>query len=122
MAITVRRCSCREPNLLNMLKFESEKMVNHLLEQGVDISPVRIWIWIKQYDEDQFFPKIEFDYNNQELQYDLNGIGAIVETHFKTFVRIKGRATRKDLDVSEIDPLLKRIDEEIKSIYPNVFQ
>jgi hypothetical protein len=115
--VTVRAQSAKNPEILKMLKYEASRMINHLMNKNIQIEPVKINIWIKQYGDSKFYPKVEFDFDNQELQYDLNYEGQIVETHYKTFLHNGNNIKRKDIPKEELNSLLDAIDNEISSIY-----
>jgi len=115
--VTVRAQSAKNPEMLKMLKYEASKMINHLISKNIQIEPVKINIWIKQYGDSKFYPKIEFDFDNQELQYDLNYEGQIVETHYKTFLHSGSSIKRKDISKEDANSLLNAIDNEISTIY-----
>lgn len=115
--VTIRKESANNQEILKMLKFEATKMINHLISKNIQIEPVKINIWVKQYGDSKFYPKIEFDFDNQEVQYDLDYEGQIVETHYKTFLHNQGSIRRKDISKTELNQLLNSVDNEISELY-----
>ncbi len=110
MQVAIRPESANNPTLMNMLKYQTNIMLRKLHNNGINLPDKAVKIWIKEFGNDKYFPKIEFDHNNQELQYDLTHEGEIREAHFKSFVRNGNKTQRRDLDRNDADALLVRID------------
>ena len=116
MKIGIRPESANNPTLMIMLKRKTALMLDVLHANGIDLPDKAVKIWIKEFGADKYFPKIEFDHNNQELQYDLTHEGEIREAHFKSFVKTDNKTQRRDLDRKDADALLVRIDTLLR--YP----
>ena len=110
MQVAIRPESANHPQLMNMLKYQTNIMLRKLHDNGINLPDKAVKIWIKEFGNEKYFPKIEFDHNNQELQYDLTHEGEIREAHFKSFVRNGNKTQRRDLDRNDADALLVRID------------
>lgn len=96
-------------NLLEMLKTRAT-----LYEQICNRNNVNptVFIWVKKFGN-AFYPKIEFDVGEQELQYDMNLDGTINEVHFKSFEKENNKWVRKDFIKEEANPVARAIDELI---------
>ena len=114
MNVLIRPESVNDPVLMPMLKHAAAGMIQTLQQNGIQLADNSVKIWIKEFGENKYFPKIEFDNNNQELQYDLTHDGEIREAHFKTFVHGKGGTKRHDIERTQADPLLVRIDSLLR--------
>ena len=116
MIIQIRPESAEHSELMPMLKSVAVRMCDRLAQYDIYFSDNRVKIWIKQYGESAFFPKIEFDLNNDyELQYDINRDGSIREAHFKLFFHDHtGAVHRRDIDKSESHPRLQKIDDILR--------
>ena len=89
-------------------------MIRTLYNNGVVLPDHAVKIWIKEYSNGSLFPKVEFDWHDQELQYDLTTEGEIKEAHFKSFVHTQSCTRRKDVDKKDADPLLIKIDNILR--------
>lgn len=114
MNVLIRPESANRPDLMQMLKFTTTQMILKLNSHGVTLPDNSVKIWIKEFSETKLFPKVEFDYEGQELQYDLTHDGAIREAHFKSFVKRNGSTVRHDIDKMAANPMLIRIDNIIR--------
>ncbi len=114
MNVVIRPESAQNPDLMTILKRTTEAIINKLAANNIHLADNSIKIWIKQFDETKFFPKIEFDYNGEELQYDLNLDGTIREAHFKSFVHTPKGVKRKDLEKEQANPFLINIDNCVR--------
>lgn len=108
----VRPYSVNSASLLSMLDRVSMAMIERITNEGIYLKPNSVKIWVKQY-ADKLYPKIEFDVNGQELQYDLNHDGTINEVHFKKFEKSDDENCvwkRRDIPKHEANRLLRTID------------
>lgn len=103
------------PDLMNMLKFATTQMLTKLHNHGLHLPDNSVKIWIKHFSGDKYYPKIEFDADGEELQYDMTHDGEIKETHFKEFQRTPNGTKRVDLNKEFANPLLQQIDNIIRS-------
>ena len=120
--IITRYITVKNAELLNMLEFQATRMLIVLTYFGIDIPDGNfIYIWVKEYNK-RLYPKIEFDYNNQELQYDMTVDGNINEVFFKQFVDLGngGQPKRINVEKSEADPMLQKIDNILR-VSPELF-
>ena len=113
MEVIIRPETAKQDSLINMLQFEVTKMINKLQRFGYPLADRSVKIWVKEYNSN-FYPKIEFDVQGQELQYDMTPDGEINEAHFKQFVKNEGKTYRQDLNKENADPLLIRLDNIIR--------
>lgn len=99
-------------DLLCMLERVSSLMIERVKNAGISLQKDSVKIWIKRFN-DKLYPKIEFDVDGQELQYDMNHNGTVNEVHFKTFVKkddgVNGYS-RKDVLKEEANDILVKID------------
>lgn len=114
MNILIRPESANRPDLMQMLKYTSAQMVLNIQNAGLTLPDGSVKIWIKEFSDTKLFPKVEFDHNGQELQYDLSHDGEIQEVHFKTFITKDGKRQRHDISKMNADPVLIRIDNIIR--------
>lgn len=114
MNVLIRPETANRPDLMQMLQYRTTQILTLLHNKGVTLPNNSVKIWIKEFSENKLFPKIEFDINGQEMQYDLDHEGNIQEVHFKSFIRQNGRTFRHDIDKTEADPLLIRIDNIVR--------
>lgn len=117
MYVEIRRITARNDKLMDMLKFNAVKMIRMLNAHGVILNDDCVKIWIKQYSDDIFYPKIEFDTRRQELQYDMTEDGNIREIHYKRFTGTKGRSRRIDIAREDLITELRIMDDIIRSGY-----
>ena len=117
MYVEIRNISVHNDVLMDMLKYNVMKMVNMLNAHGIILNDDCIKIWIKQYSDDIFYPKIEFDTDRQEIQYDMTVDGDIREIHYKRFTGTKGRSRRIDIARDDLKPTLRVIDDIIREGY-----
>ena len=107
------------PEVLEMLRFQASRMVVVLDYYGINLRDGAVCIWIKQFNYNNgqidYYPKIEFDYNGQELQYDIDiNTGRIKETYFKYFEHVGYGVRRADIMKENADPLLQKIDDILR--------
>lgn len=117
MYVEIRNISVRNDVLMDMLKYNVIKMVNMLNARGIILNDDCVKIWIKQYSDEIFYPKIEFDTDRQEIQYDMTVDGDIREIHYKRFTGTKGRSRRIDIARDDLKPTLLIIDDIIREGY-----
>lgn len=117
MYVEIRPFTANHPILIEMLKKETIRMITILYQNGIVLNDDCIKIWVKQYSDEIFYPKIEFDSNRQEIQYDMTETGMIREVHYKRFTGTKGRSTRIDIAKTELVPILTMIDDIIRNAY-----
>ena len=117
MYVEIRNISVHNDVLMDMLKYNVIKMVNMLNAHGIILNDDCVKIWIKQYSDDIFYPKIEFDTDRQEIQYDMTVDGDIREIHYKRFTGTKGRSRRIDIARDDLKPALRVIDDIIREGY-----
>lgn len=117
MYVEIRNISVHNDVLMDMLKYNVMKMVNMLNAHGIILNDDCVKIWIKQYSDDIFYPKIEFDTDRQEIQYDMTVDGDIREIHYKRFTGTKGRSRRIDIARDDLKPTLRVIDDIIREGY-----
>ena len=117
MYVEIRNISVHNDILMDMLKYNVMKMVNMLNAHGIILNDDCVKIWIKQYSDDIFYPKIEFDTDRQEIQYDMTVDGDIREIHYKRFTGTKGRSRRIDIARDDLKPALRIIDDIIREGY-----
>ena len=117
MYVEIRNISVQNDILMDMLKYNVIKMVNMLNAHGIILNDDCVKIWIKQYSDDIFYPKIEFDTDRQEIQYDMTVDGDIREIHYKRFTGTKGRSRRIDIARDDLKPALRVIDDIIREEY-----
>lgn len=117
MYVEIRNISVRNDVLMDMLKYNVIKMVNMLNARGIILNDDCVKIWIKQYSDEIFYPKIEFDTDRQEIQYDMTVDGDIREIHYKRFTGTKGRSRRIDIASDDLKPTLLIIDDIIREGY-----
>ena len=113
VVVKVRPESQDNPELMAMLRHEVTAMLCKLNAHRFPIYQHMATIWIKEYNG-KFYPKIEFDINRQELQYDMNADGTINEVHFKSFEVRGNKHVRVDLVRDEACPELIRLDTIIR--------
>jgi len=109
----IRKESVQDKELLEMLKMKVKFMISKLEDWDIYLNEEDVKIWIKEFNG-KLYPKIEFDFNKQELQYDLTEVGQIKEAHFKSFRQWKGKFFRKDLKKEKADLFLQTIDNIIR--------
>lgn len=114
MNVQIRRESANKPDLLEMLKFTTRNMLNLLHANGIVLTDNSVKIWIKEFNGNRYFPKIEFDNLGQELQYDITHDGMIREVHFKSFVHQNGKTKRHDISKENANQLLQDIDNILR--------
>lgn len=117
MYVEIRNISVHNDVLMDMLKYNVVKMVNMLNAHGIILNDDCVKIWIKQYSDDIFYPKIEFDTDRQEIQYDMTVDGDIREIHYKRFTGTKGRSRRIDIARDDLKLALRVIDDIIREGY-----
>lgn len=117
MYVEIRNISVHNDVLMDMLKYNVMKMVNMLNARGIILNDDCVKIWIKQYSDDIFYPKIEFDTDRQEIQYDMTVDGDIREIHYKRFTGTKGRSRRIGIARDDLKPALRIIDDIIREGY-----
>lgn len=117
MYVEIRNISVHNDILMDMLKYNVIKMVNMLNAHGIILNDDCVKIWIKQYSDDIFYPKIEFDTDRQEIQYDMTVDGDIREIHYKRFTGTKGRSRRIDIARDDLKPALRVIDDIVREGY-----
>lgn len=117
MYIEIRPITARHGPLMEMLKFNVAKMVHALNANGIMLNDDCVKIWIKQYSDEIFYPKIEFDSDRQEIQFDMSTDGEIKEIHYKRFTGTRGRSNRIDISRAELKPSLLAIDMIIRQEY-----
>lgn len=117
MYIEIRKISAQNDILMSMLKYESVKMVGILNDAGIVLNDDCVKIWIKAFTDEIFYPKIEFDTDRQEIQYDMTVDGEIREVHYKRFVGAKGRAHRVDIAREDLKPAMLMIDSILRQSY-----
>ena len=117
MYVEIRNISVHNDVLMDMLKYNVIKMVNMLNAHDIILNDDCVKIWIKQYSDDIFYPKIEFDTDRQEIQYDMTVDGDIREIHYKRFTGTKGRSRRIDIARDDLKPALRVIDDIIREGY-----
>lgn len=113
MKVQIRPESVENEKIMNMLKHEISEMIFKLDRHQFPIYENMCHIWIKEFNGN-FYPKIEFDINRQELQYDMTVDGEINEAHFKRFDKRNGKTIRVDLAKSEATPELIRLDNIVR--------
>lgn len=113
MKVNIRTESYDDKTLMDMLKRVVTAMVYKLDRKGFPMYENMVHIWIKEYNGN-LYPKIEFDINRQELQYDLNHDGTVNEAHFKSFENRNGKVVRVDLNKQDAYPELIRLDNIIR--------
>lgn len=114
MNVLIRPESADNKPIMQALQFKTTEILTLLHNKGINLPDNSVKIWIKEFSTNKLFPKIEFDVNGQELQYDLNHSGEIQEAHFKSFVKQNGKTLRRDIDKMSADPLLIRIDNIVR--------
>ena len=116
MIILVKSASADCPELMTMLKSVTIRMCDHLATYGIFFRDYQVRIWIKEYGDGAFFPKVEFATNNDyELQYDISRDGYIKEAHFKFFEHTAdGSVKRHDIDKFHTDPFLAQVDDILR--------
>lgn len=117
MYVEIRKISAKNEQLMDMLKYNVMKMVSMLNAKGVTLTDDCVKIWIKQFSDDIFYPKIEFDTDRQEIQYDMTVEGEIREIHYKCFTGSRGNSRRIDIARNELKPKLVIIDNIIREGY-----
>lgn len=117
MYVEIRKISAQNTALMEMLQYSTIKMIKILNAAGITLTDDCVKIWIKQYADDIFYPKIEFTTEHQELQYDMTDDGAIREVHYKAFSGGKGRIHRIDIAQEDLKPTLHLIDAIIRKTY-----
>ena len=113
---------CKTAHVEDLLEAEFEIDEVHTDENGnneynASYNDDCVKIWIKQYSDDIFYPKIEFDTDRQEIQYDMTVDGDIREIHYKRFTGTKGRSRRIDIARDDLKPALRVIDDIIREGY-----
>lgn len=116
MTVYIRPESAKNDVLMSMLQSVTSDMIIKLQNNNILLPNGSIKIWIKEFGKNKLFPKIEFDINNQELQYDISPDGYIQEVHFKTFKKENNSYHRYDIDKMSADPMLIKIDNIIRYI------
>lgn len=111
--IIVRKNTIDNSDLLKMLFKASSEMLIILIKNNVFLKKGALKIWIKE-SKDNYYPKIEFSNNKEELQYDINLDGTINEVHFKTFKKVDGIYKRRDIAKEYADKKLQIIDNFIR--------
>lgn len=117
MYVEIRSISAKNDMLMDMLKYHAMNMIHMLNAHGITLNDDCVKIWIKQYSDEIFYPKIEFDTERQEIQYDMTVDGAIREIHYKRFTGTKGRSRRVDIARNDLKPLPRMIDDIIREGY-----
>lgn len=114
MNVQIRPESADKPELLEMLKYSVTNMIKTLYANGIILQDNSVKIWIKEFNGHRYFPKIEFDANGQELQYDMTNDGMIREVHFKSFIHQQGKTKRHDINKQNAHSLLQEIDDILR--------
>lgn len=114
MNVQIRQESADNQQLLDMLKYTVTKMIHTLELNGIILPDNSVKIWVKQFNNSRFFPKIEFDNGRQELQFDMTHDGMIQEVHFKSFIHTATGTKRHDMNKQDANPLLQRIDNILR--------
>ncbi len=115
--ISIRHESYNDNAILRDLTEKATQMAKAVLDKGIALSEIKIWIKARQYnDEIRLYPKIEIDVQNQELQYDMTLGMEINEVHFKSFKKNYHGTQRIDLQKQNADTTLSRIDDIIRGI------
>ena len=117
MYVEIRKISANNEILMDMLKYNAIKMIQMLNANGIILNDDCVKIWIKQFSDDIFYPKIEFDTDRQEIQYDMTTDGDIREIHYKRFTGTRGRSRRIDIARDDLKPMLLCIDTIIRQGY-----
>jgi hypothetical protein len=112
--ITVRPESAQNKEMILMLENTASHMLTKLHCNGIDFDDDAVKIWIKEFATGKLYPKIEIDYNHQEIQYDMTEDGLIREVHFKLFKLSGWDRQRIDIDKEQADPILIRADNIIR--------
>jgi len=113
MKVQIRPESVENERLMTMLKHEVSEMILKLDRHKFPMYENMVHIWIKEYNGN-FYPKIEFDINRQEIQYDMTVDGEINETHFKSFEKRGNKTIRVDLAKKDACVELQRLDTIIR--------
>ena len=116
IVVKIRPYSATNEPIMNMLKCVTENTIRYLMSNDINLTNVRTFIWIKEY-ENIYFPKLEFDYAGEELQYDISTDGRIIkEVHFKTFAYDNSLKKNKRIDIEKKDAnvLLQKIDDLLR--------
>lgn len=114
MNVLIRPESADNQQIMQALQFKTTQILTLLHNKGINLPDNSVKIWIKEFSPTKLFPKIEFDVNGQELQYDLTHDGEIQEAHFKSFIRKNNKTVRHDIEKINADPLLIRIDNIVR--------
>ena len=117
MYVEIRSISAKNDMLMDMLKYHAMNMIHMLNAHGITLNDDCVKIWIKQYSDEIFYPKIEFDTERQEIQYDMTVDGTIREIHYKRFTGTRGRSRRVDITRNDLKPLPRMIDDIIREGY-----
>lgn len=112
ISVTVRSENKGTDDMIAMLQTKAIEMICKLRENGIKLKPNAVKIWVKNFGNN-FYPKIEFDVDSQELQYDMRLNGTINEVHFKTFVTVGDKTKRVDVLKENAHPILIAIDSII---------
>ncbi len=103
--------------LLNNIIAKAMKIAYQIDFADIPIKDDTIYVWVKKFTNKdgsiEYYPKIEIDSNNEELQLDCYPDGSIREYHFKTFNRASGGWTREDTVKSNADKMLQRVYDEV---------
>ena len=102
---------------MSMLQYTTYNMIMLLQANNVLLSDDCVKIWIKNYADREFYPKIEFDIGRQEIQYDITEDGFIREAHYKQFIGGAGRCKRLDIARNDLNQKLLYIDTLIRQHY-----
>jgi hypothetical protein len=119
MRVLIKPASANHPDLMAKLQCITVSIINNLYKSGIWLPDDSINIWVKQYDENRVYLKIEFHVAiNEELEYDLNKDGELNEVHFKSFAKQpNGKIKRCDHDKQDAHPLLAKIDDIIQPMF-----
>ena len=114
ITVTVRPENQGTDEMISMLQTKAIEMICKIRAAGIRLKPNAVKIWVKQHPSG-YYPKIEFDVDTQELQYDMRLNGSINEAHFKTFQTVGNQTKRVDVLKEYAHPVLIAIDSIINS-------
>lgn len=123
--VKIRDTSYNDEALLVLLKQKATEW-EKLLQQN-SIIPKNIYVWIKEFQQNSYYFKIEIDACDQEVQYDMKVVAyksslinlKIDEVHFKSFYKEGIKWVRHDLPKEDAAPTLIAIDTLIQSYENN---
>lgn len=123
--VKIRDTSYNDEALLVLLKQKATEW-EKLLQQN-SIIPKNIYVWIKEFQQNSYYFKIEIDACDQEVQYDMKVVAykssliklKIDEVHFKSFYKEGIKWVRQDLPKEDAAPTLIAIDTLIQSYENN---